>query len=179
MDDRDLEAHVGVESERAFFAGFAGTALMIVWMRASWLFGFPWPADAASLLGSSYIGQILHTDTGAHFILGSMALVILGSLVLAWLYAEIYPRLPGSTPVVRGIIFALGVWVVGQLITAPLLGSLAEVPPGIFSMNLGPLGLVGGLVAHLLYGVLLGAGYGHHISSRQATQLRATGANAH
>ena len=49
MDERDLEAHVGVESERAFFAGFAGTALMIVWMRASWLFGFPWPADAGSL----------------------------------------------------------------------------------------------------------------------------------
>jgi hypothetical protein len=179
MDERDLEAHVGVESERAFFAGFAGTALMIVWMRASWLFGFPWPADAGSLLGSSYIGQILHTDTGAHFILGSMALVILGAIVLAWLYAEIYAWIPGPTPMIRGIIFALGVWVVGQLITAPLLGSFAEFPPGIFSMNLGTMGLIGGLIAHLLYGWLLGVGYGHHITSRQAARLRASGMQAH
>src|SRR5687768_16901855 len=119
MDERDLEAHVGVESERAFFSGFAGVALMIVWMRGSWLLGFPWPADAGSLLGSSYIGQIMHTDTGAHFILGSTALVLVGAIALAWLYAEIYPWIPGGTPAVRGIVFALGVWVVGQLITAP------------------------------------------------------------
>ena len=179
MDERDLEAHVGVESERAFFAGFAGTALMIVWMRASWLFGFPWPADAGSLLGSSYIGQILHTDTGAHFILGSTALILLGALALAWLYAEIYAWIPGPTPTIRGLVFALGVWVVGQLITAPLLGSFTESPPGIFSMNFGAMGLIGGLIGHLLYGWLLGMGYGHHITSRQASRLRASGMQAH
>ena len=178
MDERDLEAHVGVESERAFFAGFAGVAVMIVWMRASWLFGFP-PLDSGSLLGSTYVGQILHTDTGAHFILGSLALVLLGALALAWLYAEIYPWIPGPTPAVRGIVFALGVWVVGQLITAPLLGSLTERPPGIFSTNLGSLGLIGGLIAHVLYGALLGASYGHHITSRQASRMRASGLQAH
>jgi MFS superfamily sulfate permease-like transporter len=177
MDERDLEAHIGVESERAFFAGFAGVALMIVWTRAAWLFGFP-PLDSGTLLGSTYIGQILHTDTGAHFILGSTALVLLGALALAWLYAEIYPWIPGTTPLVRGIVFALGVWVVGQLITAPLLGSFSETPPGIFSMNLGTLGLIGGLIAHLLYGALLGTGYGHHVTSRQAARLRASGADA-
>jgi len=179
MDERDLEAHVGVESERAFFAGFAGTALMVVWTRASWLLGFP-PLESGTLLGSAYVGQILHTDTGAHFILGSIALLLLGALVLPWLYAEIYPWIPGSTPVIRGIVFALGVWVVGQLITAPLLGSLTEFPPGVFSMNFGALGLIGGLISHVLYGSLLGIGYGHHITSRQASRLRATtGADAH
>ena len=179
MDERDLEAHVGVESERAFFAGFAGVALMIIWMRLSWLFGFPWPADAASLLGSSYIGQILHTDTGAHFILGSLALILLGALALAWLYAEIYAWIPGPTPAVRGIVFALGVWVVGQLIVAPLLGSFTEFPPGILSMNLGALGVISSLISHVLYGALLGGIYGHHITSRQASRLRASGVQVH
>jgi uncharacterized membrane protein len=178
MDDRDLEAHVGVETERAFFAGFTGVSLMIIWTRAAWLFGFP-PLDSGTLLGSTYIGQILHTDTGAHFILGSIALVLLGGIALPWLYAEIYPWIPGTVPVVRGIVFALGVWVVGQLITAPLLGALTETPPGLFSMNLGTMGLVGGLIAHVLYGALLGSSYGHHITSRQAARLRASGATPH
>lgn len=178
MDERDLEAHVGVETERAFFAGFSAVALMIIWTRAAWLFGFP-PLESGTLLGSAYVGQILHTDTGAHFILGSIALVLLGGIALPWLYAEVYAWIPGPTPVVRGIVFALAVWVIGQLIFAPLLGSLTENSPGIFSMNYGTLGLVGGLIAHLLYGAILGASYGHHITSRQAARLRASGVSLH
>ena len=173
MDDRDLEAHIGVESERAFFAGFVGVAAMIAWIRAAWLFGFP-PLESGSLLGSMLFGQIVHRDVGAHFILGSLALLILGAIVLAWVYAEVYPWIPGQDPWLRGLVYGLALWVIGQLITAPLLGSMTENPPGIFSMNLGVMGLIGGLIGHLLYGLLLGTGYGHHITSRQAARLRAS-----
>lgn len=173
--ERDLEAHVGIENERAFFAGFMGVAFMIVWVRVSWLFGFPWPLDHGTLLSSMAIGRLLHTDTGAHFILGSLALVLLGTLVLARLYAQIYTKIPGPhEPSVRGLIFGIVLWLIAQVITAPLLGSmLEEGQPGFFSTNLGPMAAIGSLIGHVIYGLLLGVGYGHHISSRTAARIGA------
>jgi hypothetical protein len=154
---------IGFEAERAMYGGFLGVALMTVWIRVAWLLGLP-PLESGSLLGSLLIGNVLHNDTNAQFILGMLCQLILGTVVLAVLYGEFYARLPGGhEPWVHGVIFALLLWVVGQVITAPLLGALAGLNVGVFSLGLGPMALVGGLVAHLLYGLVLGSIYGHHV----------------
>lgn len=165
--DQIAEGRIGFEAERAMYGGFLGVALMTVWIRGAWLLGFP-PLESGSLLGSMLIGNLLHTDVNAQFILGMLFQVILGTVVLALLYGEFYARIPGGhEPWVHGALFALLLWLVGQLITAPLLGALAGLNVGIFSSALGPLAIVGGLIGHLLYGLILGTVYGHHVMPKK------------
>src|SRR5262245_49837107 len=167
MDTDDIaEGRIGFEAERAVYGGFLGVALMTVWIRAAWLLGFP-PLEGGSLLGSMLIGNLLHRDVNAQFILGMLFQLILGT-ALALLYGEFYARLPGGhEPWVHGLLFALLLWVVGQLIVAPLLGALAGVNVGIFSLGLGPMALIGSLIGHAIYGVILGTVYGHHVMPRR------------
>jgi hypothetical protein len=161
------EGRIGFEAERAIYGGFLGVALLTVWIRAAWLFGFP-PLESGSLLGSMLIGNVLHRDPNAQFILGMIFQLLLGT-GLALVYGEFYARLPGGhEPWIHGVLFALLLWVVGQVIVAPLLGALAGENGGIFSLGVGPMALIGGLFAHLLYGVVLGTFYGHHRMPRQS-----------
>ncbi|HEY3079800.1 MAG TPA: DUF6789 family protein [Chloroflexota bacterium] len=166
------EGRIGFEAERAIYGGFLGIALLTVWIRAAWLLGFP-PLESTSMLGSMLIGNLLHRDPNAQFILGMIFQLILGT-ALGLLYGEFYARIPGGhEPWVHGVLFALVLWVIGQVITAPLLGALAGENVGIFSLGLGPLALIGGLIGHLLYGVILGTIYGHHVMPRRARSATA------
>jgi hypothetical protein len=167
MDAEHVEGRVGFEAERAMYGGFLGVALLTVWIRAAWLLGFP-PLESGSLLGSMLIGNLLHRDPNAQFVLGTLFHIILGTVVLALLYGEFYVRIPGGhEPWVHGVLFALVLWLIGQVVTAPLLGALAGVDVGVFSLSLGPLATIGSLIGHLLYGLLLGSVYGHHVMPRK------------
>jgi hypothetical protein len=173
MDTDSIEeGRIGFEAERAIYGGFLGVALMTVWIRAAWLFGFP-PLESGGLLGSMLIGNLLHRDTNAQFILGMLFQLILGT-ALGLLYGEFYVRIPGGhEPWVHGVLFAGLLWIVGQVITAPLLGALAGENVGILSLSLGPLAVVGSLIGHLLYGLILATVYGHHVMPRRVRSATA------
>jgi hypothetical protein len=90
--------------------------------------------------GSIYMAVAVHTFAG---------------IVWALVYAYIFePRLTGSGWL-KGAIFSLLPWILSLVVLLPLLGG------GFFGLEIGagPLPIIGNLILHLSYGVVLGAMY--------------------
>jgi len=130
---------------RILLAGAVGTAAMTMLMLAAPLMGMPKMAIGEML------GRFLGIGTAAGWVLH------LGiGLILATIYAGVFAsRLPGS-PVVRGAIYGVGVFLMAQLVVSPMMGG------GLFSGgNL--VMIAGSLMGHLVYGGLVGGLYtGRH-----------------
>jgi hypothetical protein len=75
---------------------------------------------------------------------------IVGAVVYGGLFAALAPRLPGATCVIRGIVFAIGMWLVMQLVVLPLAGA------NFFGIRFSFWAPVVTLALHLIYGVILG-----------------------
>lgn len=88
---------------------------------------------------------VLPLAVSAHFLSG-----------LAWalVYAMVEPNLKGSGPR-RGMVFSLAPWIVSVVVFLPLMGG------GVlgFRFGAGPLPMLGNLVVHLVYGLVLGQVY--------------------
>jgi uncharacterized membrane protein YagU involved in acid resistance len=133
---------------RAAVAGLVGTAAMTALLLVEPSIGLPKIA----------MGQVLSTSLGlttAHLAIGpalGWGLHFVIGMVLAIIYAAAFEqRLPGS-PVVRGMIYGLMVFVLAQVVFMPLVGG------GLFSR--GDLELIAGsLLGHLLYGAVVGWSY--------------------
>ncbi len=78
---------------------------------------------------------------------------LLVGILFALIYAGLVDRQLPGTPMVRGFLFGCIVFVIAQLVFAPLTGS------GIFSGGDVVL-LLGGLLGHLVYGGVVGYIYG-------------------
>lgn len=138
-----------MNAARAAAAGLVGTAAMTALLLVEPSVGLPKIA----------MGQILSTSLGLasaslpigpalgwviHFIIG---------MVLALIYAGAFERRFPGTPLVRGLLYGVLVFVVAQLVFMPLVGG------GVFSRGDGEL-LAGSLLGHLVYGGLTGWIYG-------------------
>jgi uncharacterized membrane protein YagU involved in acid resistance len=138
-----------MNATRAAAAGLIGTAVMTALLLVEPSIGLPKIA----------IGQILSTSLGlasAHLAIGpALGWVIhfAFGMILALLYAGVLrPRLPGS-PLSRGVLYGVLVFLVAQLVFMPFVGA------GVFSG--GDLQLLGGsLLGHVVYGGLVGWIYG-------------------
>ena len=127
---------------RAMAGGLAGTVAMTMTMYgAGPMMGLH--MDIAAMLGSMM---------GGVWILGLLAHLMLGVAVFPMIFARgVLGRLPGPA-ILQGVIFGVGLWLMQQAIVMPMMGF------GIFSANAGGmLAAVGALMAHLIYGALLGA----------------------
>jgi uncharacterized membrane protein YagU involved in acid resistance len=138
-----------MNATRAAAAGLIATAVMTALLLIEPSVGLPKIA----------IGQVLSTSLGLasaylpigpaigwviHFVIG---------MLLALIYAAVFVhRLPG-TPLGRGMLYGVLVFVVAQLVFMPLAGG------GVFSRGAVPL-LAGSLIGHLVYGGLTGWIYG-------------------
>ncbi len=128
--------------KRILLAGLAGTAAMTMLMLVAPFMGFPRMAIGEML------GRFLGIGTAAGW---AMHLVI--GVVLATIYAVIFAgRLPGS-PIVRGAIYGVGVFLMAQLVVTPMMGG------GVFSGG-NVLAITGSLIGHLFYGGIVGGLYG-------------------
>jgi len=133
---------------RAAVAGLVGTAAMTALLLVEPSIGLPKIA----------MGQVLSTSLGlttAHLSIGpalGWCLHFVIGMVLAVIYAWAFDaRLPGP-PIVRGMLYGAMVFVVAQVVFMPLVGG------GFFSR--GDLELItGSLLAHLLYGGVIGWSY--------------------
>jgi uncharacterized membrane protein YagU involved in acid resistance len=134
---------------RAAAAGFIGTAVMTALLLVEPSVGLPKIA----------IGQILSTSLGlasAHLTIGPALGWILHFLIgalLALVYAAVFDRWLPGTPLTRGMLYGVLVFVVAQLVFMPLVGG------GVFSRGDVEL-LAGSLLGHLVYGGLTGWIYG-------------------
>ncbi len=138
-----------MDTKRAAAAGLIGTASMTALLLVEPSIGLPKIA-IGEMLSSSMSALSSQTTMGPAA--GWVVDVLLG-VIFALVYAGVLDRkLPGS-PVVRGLIFGVLIFIVAQLVFAPLTGS------GLFS-NGDIVLLLGGLLGHLVYGSVVGYVYG-------------------
>lgn len=126
---------------RGIVAGFIATTIissfMVLKEVARVLYGLDLVGLLSGLFGApEWAGWVLH--------------YIIGSVVWGGLFAALAPRLPGSTCVVRGIVFAFGAWLVMQLVVLPLAGA------NFFGIKYTFWAPAVTLALYLIYGVVLG-----------------------
>ena len=125
---------------RAILGGFVGTPAMSALMYT-----------VAPLIGVRVdIADVLGTMLGG-WTLGMIAHVINGSIIFPLLYVLVAAHFLPGPPVVKGLAFGGGLWLVSQFVVMPMMGA------GVFSSHLGPTAALASLLGHLVYGALLGS----------------------
>ncbi len=126
---------------RGIVAGFIATTIISFFMVLKEVARVLYGLDLVGLLSGlfnapEWAGWLLH-----YFI---------GSVVWGALFAALAPRLPGSTCVVRGIVFAFGAWLLMQLVVLPLAGA------NFFGIKYSFWAPAVTLALHMIYGIALG-----------------------
>lgn len=140
---------------KGMIAGLAATAVVsVVDLAASVIqqgVGQRWFHSFESLL-SAMAGQVLGSGMNNGWI-GWVMHFAAGIFVLGPLFAILCPRLPTDTAATKGILFAVGAWIVMSLTVMPLAGL------GIFGAAAGFGTIAWMLVSHIIFGVVLGRTY--------------------
>lgn len=136
-NDSDFSASAMIA--RTMLGGLAGTVAitMMMYFVAPMMLGQP--MDIAKMLGSM-MGDNWWMGMGMHLMNG----IVIFPLIYAFL---LYRILPGA-PVVKGITWGVGLWLLAQVVVMPMMGV------GFFSGGMMP--AMGSLMGHLAYGALLG-----------------------
>ncbi len=139
------------ELGRGLFAGFAATlvisALMIVRLEAGFMTWFN-PIQIMNLSAHQALGTPNNAAIGwgLHFIVGT---VLWGGL-----FITLVKVLPGTTYARKGLLFGILAWLLVMLTVFPLAGS------GFFGTGFGLAIPLSTLIAHLVFGAVLGYVYG-------------------
>lgn len=136
---------------RGLMAGFTATlviSLILVLRLAAGI--MPWydPIEVMNLAAQDLLGT-----PDSHLLAWGIHFAV-GTLLWGLLFALLVPYLPGRTPTRRGLAFGVASWLVVMLTVFPLAGS------GLFGLGLGPVAPLSMLVAHLVFGAVIGAVYG-------------------
>ncbi|MEO6907579.1 MAG: DUF6789 family protein [Abditibacteriaceae bacterium] len=137
---------------RAIGAGFVATVVMTMLMYMAPRMGMP-NMDIAAMLGSVMNGGQMPAVMSGPWLVGIMMHFVMGTFLFSLIYAYlVYGLLPGQ-PWVKGLIWGIVLWAVMQAMVLPMMGK------GFFaSKTPAPLLFVmGTLMGHLLYGIILGA----------------------
>lgn len=141
--------------QKGVVAGLAATVAVSVLEIANMMLG-PWAASFPRLL--SVMLQMPGTIA-----VGWAAHLLVGTLVLGPAFGVLCPRLPTDTPESKGIVFAIGAFILMGLTIAPLVGLVGGRPVGLFFMGAG-FGTFAWMIAtHAIYGIVLGNVYGRMV----------------
>lgn len=145
---------VRVSFGRALLAGFLGWLALTLVMVMAPLMGVP-PMSIPAMLGGMFGLNSVAFGWVAHLMIG----LGLGLIYAYW----VQPHL-GGAGWVRGLVYSLLPWLVMMVIVAPMLPlvdpMVAAHPVGLFFADMGIMATMGTLIAHLVYGTVLGAVYG-------------------
>jgi len=154
---------------KGMIAGFAAACVVAALEVANMMLG-PWATPFPRILavGLESLGLPFNLALGwtAHF--------LMGTVVLGGLFGVLCPRLPTDTPESKGILFAVGAFVLMGIFVAPL----ANV--GMFGARAG-FGTMAWLIAtHAVFGIVLGGVYSRLVEreKRMARQAPVGGAPA-
>lgn len=144
---------------QTILGGLAGTVAItaMMYLIAPMMLGRP--MDVAASLG----GML-----GGSWAMGMLMHLINGSVIFPMVFAcVLYRALPGE-PWLKGMIWGLVLWFVSQAVVTPMMGG------GVFSARSGGLmAVIASLMAHAVYGVLLGAVAGAAHGPSAARQVHA------
>lgn len=132
--------------QKGLVAGFAATVAVSILEAVNMAVGH-WAVSFPQLLSV----MLKMPDTPA---VGWVAHIAVGTLVLGPLFAILCPRLPTDTPESKGILFAVGAFILMGLFLAPLMGV------GMFFMRAGFGTLAWMIASHAIFGIVLGNIYG-------------------
>ena len=79
--------------------------------------------------------------------------LFIGTVVWGLAFAALYKVIPGTKPWLKGVLFAIGAWLLMMIGPMPMAGA------GLFGLKLGMPAPIMTLVLHILYGVVLGLVY--------------------
>lgn len=130
------------ELQKAVIGGVAGTVVMTLMAMyvAPMMTGMP--MDIAAMLAGMM---------GMGWMMGMIGHIMMGVVIFPLIYVFIvYNRVPGS-PLVRGLIWGVALWVMAVAVVMPMAGA------GVLMANMGGMmAVMASLMAHLVYGGLLG-----------------------
>lgn len=138
-------------AQRAILAGLVATVAMTAVMYTAPMMGMP-RMDIAAMLGS-LLSQGPPAAGSGPWWLGMMMHLIAGVVIFPLIYAcVLHPVLPGA-PWLKGTVWGLILWLLAQVMVMPMMGV------GFFSSRTpgAMMAVIGGLIGHIIYGVLLGA----------------------
>jgi uncharacterized membrane protein YagU involved in acid resistance len=130
-------------------AGFAATVVLSLMMMMKHAMGL--------MPAVNPIGDIVHVADAATgqqlpMFVGWLGHFAIGTVAWGILYALIHRSLPGGA-LMKGAVFGVLAWLAMMVLFMPLAGH------GFFAMKLGMMAMVGTLVLHLIYGMVLGVVY--------------------
>lgn len=140
---------------QAIIGGVAGTILMTLMMYYVAPFMTGGPMDIASTLGEM---------TGTNPTIGMVMHFMLGSLVFPAIFVALWPMLPGA-PWMKGLVFGLALALIALVVVMPMAGM------GVFFANhpQPAMAVMADLLAHAVYGLLLGWWSGKSVAPVPAT----------
>jgi len=145
----------------AIVAGLAGTTVMSMVMAMAPLMGMP-KMDIVGMLGSMF------TQDG-NTALGWMMHLMMG-IIFGLMYAVLWSLHIGAATLVFGALFGIGHWLIAGLIMGgvPMVHAGVKAgtvqAPGVYMMNnAGTMAFMGGLIGHVVYGLVVALVYGFFI----------------
>jgi hypothetical protein len=132
---------------KGMVAGGAATAALSVAMLLIGATGLEPQLELMRLL-------LTFLDAPSQYVLGWLAHIVIGSIVLGGLFALVEPRLGADTRTKSGILYGVIVWLVMMLVFMPAAGA------GYFGFQLSVLAPLVMLGQQVLYGGVLGWTYG-------------------
>lgn len=141
-----METNVG----KGIVAGFIATVVLSVLMIMKAKMGVMPDMNAIKMLAGmahQFMGTPLTPVVGwlLHFAIGSIAWGILFALLIK--------KIPGKSPIVKGIVFGTAAWLLMMVMVMPMAGA------GLFGLHMGMGAPVATLILHWIFGAMLGTVY--------------------
>jgi hypothetical protein len=129
---------------KGMVAGFVATIVLSALMLMKAMMGVmpelnPIKMIADTLGAPPAVGWVMH--------------FMIGTVLWGTLFAWLDPTLPGESHWLKGIVFAVGAWLIMMIVMMPMAGA------GFFGTHLGMTAPVMTLILHIVFGFVLGAVY--------------------
>lgn len=130
---------------KAIFAGFVATLVLSVLMIFKAMMGLMPDLNVIKMLA-----HMMHAAP----VMGWVAHFVIGAIIWGIAFALLFNTLPGKAAWLKGILFAIGAWLLMMIVVMPMAGA------GLFGLHLGIMAPVMTLVLHIIFGAVLGGVYG-------------------
>lgn len=136
---------------KAMLGGFLGTLAMTVLFWGGKVAGLP-DLDLAAIVGAIFNGGLLPATASTAWWAGLFVHFVLGVWLLPLGYVCAFYPIYWGPPVLRGILYAIGLWIVMSLLMLPMMQL------GVFGFKtVHPMWFLGSFfLIHVLYGAILG-----------------------